>query len=101
MYYVYILTNHSHSIFYTGMTDEVVRRDGEHKYGKYDGFTKKFSVDKLVYFERHETFKQASHREQIVKKWKRKFKIDAINNMNPDWVDLYRVMTHEAYDETL
>ena len=89
MYYVYILTDDRNKIFYTGLTDELSRRNYEHKMGVYDGFTKHYRVHKLVYFEKIENFDEVAHREKIIKKWKRSFKIDAIERMNPNWEDLY------------
>jgi putative endonuclease len=88
-YWVYILTNDQDKMFYTGLTDELLRRNFEHKMGIYDGFTKKYRVHKLVYFESLTDFEKAAHRERIIKKWKRAFKIDAIERMNPYWDDLY------------
>lgn len=61
--------------------------------GMYDGFTKKYRVHKLVYFERFKTYEEATHREKILKRWKRAYKINAIERMNPFWDDL-------SYDQT-
>src|SRR5689334_24937699 len=89
LYWVYILTDDRNKIFYTGLTDDLLIRNYEHKMGIYDGFTKEYRVHKLVYFESFNNFSEASHREKIIKKWKRSFKIDAIERMNPYWDDLY------------
>lgn len=88
-YYVYILTNEKNKIFYTGMTDNRLRRNAEHKLGLYNGFTKKYSVHKLVYFEIYDDYKAALHREKLIKRWKRSYKIENIEKMNPMWEDLF------------
>lgn len=88
-YYVYILAKARNSTFYTGVTNDLIRRTWEHKEGLADGFTKKYGIKTLVYYEIYDDINQALHREQIIKKWKRNFKMDAIERMNPDWKDLY------------
>ena len=88
-YYIYILTNKRHSMFYTGVTNDLIRRCYEHKHKLADGFTKKYGLDKLVYYEMTGNVESAISREKLIKKWKRDFKHDAINKMNPDWLDLY------------
>jgi putative endonuclease len=88
-YYVYILTRERNSVFYVGVTNDLLRRVFEHKEEITGGFTKKYGVKKLVYYESHGDIHFAIHREKIIKKWKRKFKISAIENMNPEWKDLY------------
>ena len=88
-YYTYILTNKPNGTFYTGVTNDLLRRIFEHKEGKIEGFTKKYGLKTLVYYEVFEDVKDAIAREKLIKKWKRIFKIDAIKKMNPDWNDLY------------
>jgi putative endonuclease len=88
-YYVYILTRKRNSVFYVGVTNDLVRRISEHKKGLTPGFTKKFNVTMLVYYEFFEDIHSAIHREKIIKKWKRKYKISAIESINPEWKDLY------------
>ncbi len=88
-YYVYILCNRWRTVFYTGVTDNLARRTHEHKTKQMKGFTNRYNVDILVYFEEFTDAQAASHRERLIKKWKREFKIDAINRMNPSWRDLY------------
>lgn len=95
MYYVYILTNDRNRMFYTGLTDDVVRRNAEHKWGLYEGFTKRYSVHKLVYYEQHANYEAAAKRETLIKRWKREYKINVIEKMNPDWDDLFYKMTAE------
>jgi putative endonuclease len=88
-YYTYILTNRRNGTLYTGVTNNLARRIFEHKEGKADGFTKKFSLNLLVYYEVHEEVLSAIAREKLIKKWKRPFKLNAIEELNPDWEDLY------------
>jgi len=91
-YYVYILTDERNKIFYTGLTDDVLRRNHEHKIGIYDGFTKKYRVHKLVYYKVYNDFEDAAHNERLIKRWKRSYKINVIEEMNPYWNDLYFVL---------
>lgn len=88
-YYIYILTNAHHTTFYTGVTNNLIRRCYEHKQKLADSFTKKYNLDKLVYYEITGNIESAITREKTIKKWKRNFKHDAIHKMNPDWLDLY------------
>jgi putative endonuclease len=92
-YYVYILAKSKRSTFYTGMTNDLVRRVWQHKEGVADGFTKKHDIKILVYFEMYDEVEMAIHREKITKKWKRAFKYDAIEKTNPEWRDLYDDIT--------
>lgn len=88
-YYIYILTRERNSVFYTGVTSDLIRRVYEHKTEIIKGFTKKYNVKQLVYYEHSEDIYSAIAREKIIKKWKRRYKISAIENMNPEWKDLY------------
>jgi putative endonuclease len=88
-YFVYILTNDLNKMFYTGLTNDLCRRNREHKLGAYDSFTKKYRVHKLVYYEIHMRLEDAEKRERLIKRWKRSYKINVIENMNPYWGDLY------------
>jgi putative endonuclease len=88
-YYIYILTRERNSVFYTGVTNDLIRRVYEHKMEIIKGFTQKYNVKQLVYFEHCEDIWGAIEREKTIKKWKRKFKIDAIEKFNPQWKDLY------------
>jgi putative endonuclease len=88
-YYVYILTRERNSVFYVGVTNDLIRRLYEHKEGLIKGFTQKYNIKKLVYYECTEDIHEAINREKIIKKWKRSIKITAIERMNPDWRDLY------------
>ncbi len=89
MYYVYILTNDRHTVFYTGITNDIVRRVHEHKEKMIEGFTKQYNVSKLVYFEEHHRVDDAIRREKRLKKWDRAWKIELIEKDNPEWSDLY------------
>ncbi len=88
MYYVYILCNKKNGVLYTGYTDNIKRRIFEHKNKRFKGFTNKYNVDKLVYFETMFTEEEAKLREKRIKKWNRDWKINLIEKDNPDWADL-------------
>lgn len=88
-YYVYILTREKNSVFYTGVTNNLIKRVYEHKAGVIKGFTHQYNVKTLVYYESYEDVHSAISREKVIKKWKRKYKISAIEKMNPSWNDLY------------
>ncbi len=74
---------------YIGVTNDLIRRVFEHKQGKIDGFTKQYFIDRLVYYEKYIDVRDAINREKHIKKWYRKWKIELIEKMNPDWEDLY------------
>ena len=86
-YFVYILTNNSGTL-YTGVTNNLERRMWEHKNKLVKGFTKKYNIDKLVYFEQLGDIEQAIVAEKRIKGWKREKKIALIESINPDWKDL-------------
>lgn len=88
-YYVYILTNKSNTVLYIGVTNNLVRRVYEHKTKLVEGFTQKYNVHKLVYYEIFEEIQSAITREKQLKKWKRKWKNELIERANPLWKDLY------------
>jgi len=87
-YYVYILTNKSNKVLYTGVTNNILRRIYEHKAGFIKGFTKKYRVKKLVYFESFTNPNDAIAAEKKIKGWLRSKKIVLIESMNPNWKDL-------------
>lgn len=87
--YVYILTNRTNSVLYTGVTNDLIRRVFEHKEGLLEGFTKKYNVRKLVYYEIFERIEDAIAREKQIKAGSRKKKLDLINSQNPAFKDLY------------
>tara|TARA_B100001123_G_scaffold328233_2_gene369348 strand:+ start:725 stop:1012 length:288 start_codon:yes stop_codon:yes gene_type:complete len=88
-YYTYILAKARNSTFYTGVTNDLVRRVWEHKEGLADGFTRQYAIKNLVYYEVHDDVTAAIMREKLIKKWRRSMKMQAIERMNPDWRDLY------------
>ena len=88
-YFVYILCSKSHGTLYTGVTNDIVRRVYEHKNKIADGFTKRYNVTCLAYYEIHQSIKSAIVREKQIKHWPRSFRINLITSMNPDWKDLY------------
>lgn len=88
MYYVYILSNWNSRVLYTGMTNNLERRLYEHKHHLVQGFTSKYNIGKLVYFDSTEDVKQAIEREKQIKGWIRSKKVALIEGMNPGWHDL-------------
>jgi len=88
-YYVYILASKKNGVLYIGMTNDLRKRVFEHKKNLVDGFTKRYNVNKLVYFELTNQPQDAINREKRLKKWKRQWKIELIESMNPEWKDLY------------
>ena len=88
-YCTYILSNKNDTVLYVGMTNNLMRRVWEHKSKLIAGFTKKYNVDKLVYFESFDNPEEAIKREKQLKAGPRKKKIELINNLNPEWKDLY------------
>ena len=88
-YYVYILASKRNGTLYVGMTNHLERRVYEHKHGLVEGFTKKYNIHNLVYYEEATDVSVAIEREKQIKKWNRKWKIDLIEKDNPDWKDLY------------
>jgi putative endonuclease len=88
-YYVYIMTNKNNTVLYTGVTNDLKRRVCQHKAKLVKGFTKKYNVDKLVYFEVFADAYYAISREKQIKGGPRRKKIDLINSMNEEWKDLY------------
>jgi putative endonuclease len=86
-YFVYIMTNKSKTL-YTGVTDNLIRRVAEHKQGTIKGFTSKYQINKLVYFESGNNINEALYREKQIKGWLRKKKVALIEQENPEWKDL-------------
>ena len=87
-YYIYIMTNPNNTVLYTGVTNNLPRRVYEHKEKIIEGFTKKYNVTKLVYFEEFPDIYSAIKREKQIKAGSRQKKIDLINSINPEWKDL-------------
>ena len=88
-YYVYILASKKNGTLYTGITSKLKQRVFEHKNDVHEGFTKKYQVHRLVYFETTTDVNAAIQLEKRLKKWKRQWKIELIESMNPGWKDLY------------
>ncbi len=89
-FYVYILCSKRNGTLYTGITSDIVKRVYEHKHGLVEGFTKKYNVHHLVWYEIHESAESAIVREKQIKKWKRAWKLKIIEKENPQWIDLYK-----------
>ena len=90
MYYVYILTNFNNKVLYIGVTNDLNRRIYEHKNKLIEGFTKKYNVNKLVYYEEYKDVNEAISREKQLKGWKRQKKDKIVEAVNPQWVDLLK-----------
>jgi putative endonuclease len=88
-YYVYILSNKYNNVLYVGITNDLIRRVYEHKNKLVEGFTEKYNVDKLVYYELFNDAINAITREKKLKGYSRKKKVELINSFNPEWNDLY------------
>lgn len=87
--YFYILASKRNGTLYCGVTNDLVRRIAEHKSGEITGFTARYNVKMLVYYEGTENIADAIHREKCVKEWQRAWKLELIEKFNPDWRDLY------------
>ena len=89
LYYVYILASKPYGTLYIGVTSDLIKRVYEHRNGLIPGFTKKYIVHTLVYWEQHTEIREAIRREKQLKKWNRAWKIELIEKENPDWSDLW------------
>jgi len=87
---VYFMTNRRNGILYTGVTSNLPRRAFEHRQGLIDGFTKRYGLKKLIYFERFDDIRYAIQREKNIKHWPRAWKV--IHSLNPAWDDLYETL---------
>jgi putative endonuclease len=92
MYYVYILASRHYGTLYAGSTTNLARRIAEHRAKVLPGFTAKYGVDRLVWYEAHDSFEAMLTRERRIKGWKRDWKINLIEQQNPHWVDLYSTL---------
>src|ERR1700742_1533333 len=86
---VYMMASRRHGTIYTGVTSELIKRAVEHREGLLDGFTKKYGVHRLVWYEPHDLMTEAIRREKTIKKYPREWKINLIERENPYWDDLY------------
>ena len=87
--YTYILARRRNGTLYVGVTNDLIKRIWEHKNKLIPGFTAKYDVCRLVYYEHHDDIMEAIRREKALKKWLRKWKLELIEKHNPDWIDLY------------
>jgi putative endonuclease len=92
-YYIYILTSYKNTVLYTGMTSNLWKRVAEHRQELVDGFTKRYNVQKLVYYEVAEDLDGALYREKQIKGYSRQKKINLIESVNPEWKDLFNNLT--------
>ncbi|HEY2231248.1 MAG TPA: GIY-YIG nuclease family protein [Xanthobacteraceae bacterium] len=92
-FFVYILASARNGTLYIGMTDDLIRRLWEHQVGAVPGFTRKYGVKVLVWFEAHESRESAFQRERQLKKWNRAWKLELIERSNPEWKDLASELT--------
>jgi len=88
-FYVYILASKRNGTLYLGVTSDIVKRVWQHKNGFAEGFTNKYGIKKLVYYEIHEDAENAIKREKQLKKWRRAWKVELIEEKNSEWRDLY------------
>jgi putative endonuclease len=88
-FYVYILASKRNGTIYVGSTSDLIKRIWEHKNSMIPGFTAKYNVHNLVYYEIHETYIEAARREKRFKNWCRQWKLNLIESKNPEWHDLY------------
>ena len=91
-YFVYIMASKRNGTLNVGVTNDLARRGHEHRIGAVDGFTKKHNVKRLVWYETHSDVEVAIAREKTIKRWPRRYKLNVIEQMNPDWDDLYETL---------
>ena len=91
-FFVYILASKRNGTLYTGVTNDLRRRVAQHKAGSTGGFTRKYAVTRLVYFEIHASIERAIEREKRVKRWRRAWKLELIERENPEWRDLFETL---------
>lgn len=91
-YYVYIMTNRRNGTLYVGVTNDLVRRAHDHRSGQTRGFTRRYNLFRLVFFETHDSARAAIQREKNIKHWPRAWKVALIERDNPEWRDLFDVV---------
>jgi putative endonuclease len=91
-YYGYVICSKRNGTLYIGVTSDLIKRVYEHKNKLVDGFSKKYDVHRLVWYESHETVEEAIVREKQIKKWNRRWKLRLIERDNPEWNDLYETV---------
>lgn len=99
-YYIYLLTNKHNNVLYIGVTNNLIRRIYEHKNKLQKGFTEKYHIDRLVYYEIYDDIVHAIMREKQIKGWSRKKKNEIITQFNPKWKDLYETIL-DGFDDQL
>ena len=92
-YFVYIMASRKNGTLYVGVTNDLIRRVFEHREGSVAGFTKRYDIKDLVYFEEHDEPRNAIQREKNIKHWSRAWKLALIERQNPDWQDLFDMLT--------
>ncbi len=92
--FVYIVTNRANGTLYLGVTSDLGRRIHEHREGTYPGFTKRYGLKRLVWYEPHDDIRAAIQREHNRKQWSRAWKVRLILDLNPSWDDLYERLAH-------
>jgi putative endonuclease len=97
---VYILASKPNGTLYTGVTSDLITRIWKHQNNVFDGFTKRYNVHALVWYELHSTMESAIKKEKAIKSWPRKWKLELISEFNPSWSDLYEIVIgNESQDE--
>jgi putative endonuclease len=94
-FYVYIMTSRRNGTLYTGVTSDLIKRVYEHKNGLVEGFTKKYGIHFLVWYEIHQSAETAFIREKQIKKWNRSWKLELVEKNNSEWHDLYCCLVNE------
>ena len=87
--WTYLVTNRPNGTLYLGVTGDLSRRIHEHREGMVEGFTRRYGLTRLIWYERHDSILNAIQRERTMKHWSRAWKVRLILDMNPDWADLY------------
>ncbi len=96
VFHVYRMANKRYGTLYTGVTSDLLVRIDQHKQSVMEGFTKRYGLKLLVYFEEHQTAESAISREKQIKNWKRAWKIDLIEKANPNWHDLFDIVKNRS-----
>ena len=91
--YIYFMSNRYNKVLYVGITSDLIKRIWEHKNKVVDGFTKRYNLYKLVYYEIYDDIETAINREKQIKSWSRRKKAELINALNPSWDDLYEKLS--------
>ena len=91
--YIYFMSNRYNKVLYVGITSYLIKRVWEHKNKVVDGFTKRYNLNKLVYYEIYDDIETAINREKQIKSWSRRKKAELINALNPSWDDLYEKLS--------